>query len=137
MRIVGPSGTAPVSGTTSARRSGSNAVFTLGDDEATRPTTSTGATRTIGGIDALLALQGVEDPTERRRRAVKKGFRALDVLDDLKVALLAGNLGPATLLRLKAVAGDLKESSGDPGLDQVLAEIDLRVEVELAKAGIR
>jgi len=40
------------------------------------------------------------------------------------------------LLRLKSVAGDLKDSSGDDGLDAVLAEIDLRVAVELAKAGI-
>jgi hypothetical protein len=29
----------------------------------------------------------------------------------------------------------LKANSGDDGLDRVLAEIELRVEVELAKAG--
>jgi hypothetical protein len=43
---------------------------------------------------------------------------------------------PSALLRLKAVAGDLKEGSGDEKLDQVLGEIELRVAVELAKAGI-
>ncbi|HWX64161.1 flagellar assembly protein FliX, partial [Bradyrhizobium sp.] len=32
-------------------------------------------------------------------------------------------------------ASNLKSSSGDPGLDAVLSEIELRVEVELAKAG--
>ena len=32
-------------------------------------------------------------------------------------------------------AANLKSSSGDPGLDSVLSEIELRVEVELAKAG--
>ena len=31
----------------------------------------------------------------------------------------------------------LTEQTGDPGLDTVLGEIDLRVAVELAKAGIR
>ncbi|MBQ8103760.1 MAG: flagellar assembly regulator FliX, partial [Afipia sp.] len=36
---------------------------------------------------------------------------------------------------LRTAAADLKASSGDPGLDQVLSEIELRVEVELAKAG--
>jgi hypothetical protein len=40
------------------------------------------------------------------------------------------------MLRLKAVAVDLKDSSGDARLDQVLSEIDLRVAVELAKAGL-
>ncbi|MGA8077762.1 MAG: flagellar assembly protein FliX, partial [Xanthobacteraceae bacterium] len=84
----------------------------------------------------LLALQGVEDPTERRRRAVKHGRRALDALDELKLGLLAGTLDQATMLRLKSVTSDLQDGSGDGRLDQVLAEIDLRVAVELAKAGL-
>src|SRR5580704_19254499 len=94
------------------------------------------ALRTVGGIDALIALQGVEDPVERRRRAVKYGRRALDALDEVKLGLLAGTLDQAVLLRLKSVAADLKDGSGDERLDQVLAEIELRVAVELAKAGI-
>ena len=94
------------------------------------------ALRTLGGIDALIALQGIEDPVERRRRAVKHGRRALDALDELKLGLLAGTLDQATMLRLKSVAADLHDGSGDDRLDQVLAEIDLRVAVELAKAGI-
>jgi hypothetical protein len=90
--------------------------------------------RTRGGIDALIALQGVEDPVERRRRAIKQGRRALDALDELKLGLLGGSLDQ--LLRLKSVAADLRDGSGDEKLDQVLAEIDLRVVVELAKAGV-
>ena len=92
--------------------------------------------RTLGGIDALIALQGIEDPLERRRRAVKHGRRALDALDELKLALLSGTLETSALLRLKTVAADLKEGAGDEKLDQVLGEIELRVAVELAKAGI-
>ena len=57
------------------------------------------------------------------------------MLDDLKIGLLAGNLNAATVHRLRDAAANLKSSSGDPGLDSVLAEIELRVEVELAKAG--
>jgi hypothetical protein len=90
----------------------------------------------LGGIDALIALQGIEDPLERRRRAVKHGRRALDALDELKLALLSGTLETSALLRLKTVAADLKEGAGDEKLDQVLGEIELRVAVELAKAGI-
>jgi hypothetical protein len=69
-------------------------------------------------------------------RAVKHGRRALDALDELKLALLSGTLETSALLRLKTVATDLKEGSGDEKLDQVLGEIELRVAVELAKAGI-
>jgi hypothetical protein len=39
-------------------------------------------------------------------------------------------------LRLKSVAADLRDGSGDEKLDQVLGEIDLRVALELAKAGV-
>ena len=81
-------------------------------------------------------MQGVEeDPVERRKRSVQRGKGALDVLDDLKIGLLVGNFDPSTVTRLRAAAADLKSSSGDPGLDSVLSEIELRVEVELAKAG--
>ena len=37
-------------------------------------------------------------------------------------------------MRLKSIATDFKDGSGDEKLDSVLAEIDLRVAVELAKA---
>jgi hypothetical protein len=81
-------------------------------------------------------MQGIEeDPAERRRRSVQRGKGALDVLDDLKIRLLSGNFDASTVSRLRDAAANLKSASGDPGLDAVLAEIELRVEVELAKAG--
>src|SRR6202021_4283420 len=94
------------------------------------------ALRTLGGIDALIALQGIEEPVERRRRAVRHGRRALDALDELKLARLAGTLDQGTLLRLKSLATDFKDGSGDEKLDSVLAEIERRVAVALAKAGM-
>ncbi len=135
MRVTGPNGTVLAASPAAVRRS-AGGTFTLSEASAPQPQSAAVALRTLGGIDALIALQGIEDPLERRRRAVKHGTRALDALDELKLGLLSGTLGQATLLRLKAVAADLKDGSGDPGLDQVLSEIDLRVAVELAKAGL-
>ena len=37
----------------------------------------------------------------------------------------------------KSAAGGLKDGSGDAGLDGVLGEIELRVEVEIAKMAAR
>jgi len=135
MRVYGPNGTALASAPTMARRA-SGGTFSPAEANAPQPQSAAVALRTLGGIDALIALQGIEDPVERRRRAVKHGRRALDALDELKLGLLAGTLDQATMLRLKAVAADLGDGSGDDRLDQVLAEIDLRVAVELAKAGL-
>jgi hypothetical protein len=135
MRVSAPNRTAAPASPNAARRV-SGGGFSVGGGDAPQAPSAAVALRTLGGIDALIALQGVEDPVERRRRAVKHGRRALDALDELKLGLLAGTLDQSTMLRLKAVAADLHEGSGDDRLDSVLAEIDLRVAVELAKAGI-
>jgi len=135
MRVSGPTRTG-LATTPNTARSSSGGTFSLGGAEAPQAQSAALALRTVGGIDALLALQGVEDPVERKRRAVKHGRRALDALDELKLGLLSGTLDQATMLRLKAVATDLHDGSGDDRLDQVMAEIDLRVAVELAKAGL-
>jgi hypothetical protein len=134
MRIYGPNGTTIGTPASSARRNGPGG-FTLGDVSTASETRSATAPRAASGIDALLAMQSIEDPTERRRRSVARGRSALDLLDDLKIGLLSGTLDLSMASRLRAAAAELKSSSGDPGLDQVLSEIDLRVEVELAKAG--
>jgi hypothetical protein len=135
MRVYGPNGTSVATAAPASRRT-SGGTFALSTSEAPQAQAAAVALRTLGGIDALIALQGIEEPAERRRRAVKHGRRALDALDELKLGLLAGSLDQGTLLRLKSVAADLKDGSGDGGLDAVMAEIDLRVAVELAKAGI-
>jgi hypothetical protein len=135
MRIYGPNGTTPGTQASTTRRTGSSG-FSLPDLTAATESRATTGPKAAANIDALLALQGVEeDPVERRKRSVRRGRGALDVLDDLKIGLLSGNFDPSTVTRLRAAAADLKSSSGDAGLDAVLSEIELRVEVELAKAG--
>jgi hypothetical protein len=109
--------------------------FALPDAASTPEARPALAPKAAAGID-LLALQGIEDdPLERRKRSVQRGKPALDVLDDLKIGLLSGIFDTSTVSRLRDAAANLTSSSGDPGLDQVLSEIELRVEVELPKAG--
>ncbi len=134
MRIYGPNGTTLGSQAGNVRRTSSSG-FALPDTASAPETRAAVAPKATAGIDALLAMQGVEDPVERRKRSVQRGKRALDVLDDLKIGLLSGNFDASTVSRLRDAAANLKSSSGDPGLDSVLSEIELRVEVELAKAG--
>ena len=135
MRIYGPNGTTLGSPTSQTRRTSSTGFSLPETTAAPEELRSAAAPKAAGNIDALLALQGVEDPTERRKRSVARGRGALDVLDELKLGLLSGNLDASTVNRLRDAAANLKSSSGDPGLDAVLSEIELRVEVELAKAG--
>jgi hypothetical protein len=136
MRIYGPNGTALATAPTSARRT-ADGGFSISEQEPSRQAGPATSLRAVSTVDALIALQGVESPTERKKRAVAKGRKALDVLDALKLGFLDGSVDQPMLARLKVAADGLGETSGDPGLDEILGEIDLRVAVELAKAGIR
>lgn len=136
MRIYGTNGTALASAPASARRSVAGG-FSVSEQETPNNAAAATSLRAVSTLDALIALQGVEDPAERRKRAVNRGRKALDLLDSLKLAVLDGSVDRSALSRLKVAAEGLTDGSGDPALDGVLGEIDLRVSVELAKAGIR
>jgi Class II flagellar assembly regulator len=121
-----------VSTTTPVRRTAGNGFSVSNDNAAQRPAANQAAGG-ISSIDALLALQGVDDAAERRRRFAKRGTRALDMLDALKVEIIEGRIDVANLTRLEAMLGELSERSGEARLDGVLDAIGLRVAVELAK----
>src|ERR1700742_767154 len=102
MRIQGP-GNTTAAAASPARRSTSG-TFSLGAESPLRTAGSPTGVRNIGGIDALLALQGVEEPGERRKKAVRRGRGALDALDALKLGLLSGALDTGAIARLKTMS---------------------------------
>ncbi|MDP3173680.1 MAG: flagellar assembly protein FliX [Phenylobacterium sp.] len=87
----------------------------------------------VASVDALLALQDVGGPLERRRRAFGRAGRILDVLDDVKVALLDGALDGGDLDRLRRAIRDERSQTDDPGLEALLDQIETRAAVEMAK----
>ncbi len=121
-----------VAGAGKARRAGEGS-FSLSTAGPAQSAKSAGAALGIHSVDALMALQGVEDATERRKRFAKKGTSALDLLDSLKVEILEGRVGLETLRRLEVTLQGLAERSGESGLDDVLGAITVRVAVEIAK----
>jgi class II flagellar assembly regulator FliX len=135
MRVFGPNGTTLGSRAPTARRISSGSFSVPEEAVAVSDSRTISAPMAPTNIDALLALQGIEDPTEKRKRSVQRGRGALDVLDDLKLSLLTGDIKASMVSRLRDAATQLKSSSGDPALDALLSQIELRVEVELAKAG--
>jgi len=132
MRILGSNATARATTASTPRRAAAGG-FSIAEEAAPKSAAPAASLRTVGGIDALIALQGQDDLPERRRRAVNRGRIALDALDELKIEVLAGTLGSSTLMRLRSATTDMRDASGDARLDALLAEIELRLEVEIAK----
>lgn len=128
---------APVSNvgpTSSARRTSSASSFSLPAPESEAPARSAGVAAS-GPLDMLLAVQADEDQQERKRKQARRGHDLLDGLDRLKAALLSGRVLPSELERLKTALALRRETTDDPRLDDVLAHIELRAAVELAKLG--
>lgn len=87
----------------------------------------------IGGLDALLALQEVPEEAQGRAKARQHGQRLLDLLDELRAGLLEGRFPDAALTHLAEEVDRAREKTDDPQLNGILDEIELRARVELAK----
>ena len=137
MKVNGPSGPAPTGGQRSVRAAGG---FSMPSTSGAAPAAATQATApasAVADVSALMALQGVETATERRRRAIRRGGSLLDRLDELKIAMLSGEAGDGALERLGRILREERPDDADAGLTGLLEQIDLRAAVELAKAEVR
>jgi hypothetical protein len=132
MKVGGANSVGSAGGPGKARPTAGGAGFSIPAPAATSgPAPASGVG--VMGLDALLALQDVGGPLERRRRAVSRAGRLLDVLDDMKAGLLEGTLAAGDMERLQRAIRDQREATEDPGLEGVLDEIETRAAVELAK----
>ena len=114
-------------------RTGATGAASFADILSAEPAASAGAAAPVGAVGGLLALQEISDETSRRRQAMARGADLLDRLDELRLGLLTGSIGQDKLASLAAMVRSARHSVSDPRLQQVLDEIELRAEVELAK----
>ena len=95
-----------------------------------------GAASEVGGLEALLAAQSVGDALQdggKKKRAAAHGNDLLDKLEDLRAAILAGSVSKSKLIELAQALRTKREAGLDAELNQILDDIELRAEVELAK----
>jgi hypothetical protein len=133
VRIEGNSRISSVSGRSATRSS--SGTFQIGEGAQAPEARPAAATAPTTSIDALLALQAVEDPLLKRRKLVRRGNQLIDTLEGLRTDLLAGKMSEGRLNQLMAVMSQAREKA-DPGLDALLDDIELRARVELAKRGL-
>ena len=92
----------------------------------------------ISSVDTLLAAQSVEaSGDEERREARRRGDEILDRLDELRHGLLAGTLTEAQLVQLANLVRARRATIVDPKMREIIDEIELRAEVEIAKLAAR
>jgi hypothetical protein len=134
MKIVGP-GSAQSAAV--RRRDGSRATTgggfaeSLGSDTPARPGSAVTGPESING---LFALQEVENEGgSSRRHLQQRGEDILDRLDEIRHGILAGSLPRERVVALLNLVRSQRARAHDPRLMQIIDEIELRAEVELAK----
>lgn len=89
----------------------------------------------MAGVGAVLAAQDVGDSLDGRSKGLllARGDKLLDHLDDLRLAVLQGRVSKDSLIRLAQDVREKRPNVEDPMLNEIIDEIEMRAEVELAK----
>jgi hypothetical protein len=99
-------------------------------------TSDVGGASGVGSTSSVSGVLGVQEVDDALAHASKGKMRAqdlLDRLDDLRIELLTGSISRDKLLQLSRIINMRRGQITDPHLSEVLDEIDLRAQVELAK----
>ena len=91
---------------------------------------------TVSAADAVLAAQNVGDSlddTPQRRRLTEFADDILGRLEELRLGILMGRFSKEKLADLAQRLRQKRQQSTDPKLNEIIHEIELRAEVELAK----
>lgn len=105
----------------------------LDETSETESTHATQATSPLNQISGVLSLQEVDDALARAAKGKLRAQDMLDRLDELRMDLLTGTISRDKLLRLAHIVNSRRGEISDPKLVEILDQIDLRAQVELAK----
>ena len=92
-------------------------------------------TSAMTSADAIFAAQMVDGEEERqiRKKFLKKGNVLLDKLEEIREGLLIGEISKDKLIEISRMVKNRDTECEDKKLREIIEEIELRVEVELAK----
>jgi len=136
MKIEGPRNVGYTASVTRTKKIGSTSGASFVDQVTTDETAATGAatsTSPVMSVDQLIGLQEVDDAMGGRKRAAAHANDVLDRLDMLRLQILDGRISQDQLMQLARVVSARRAIATDPQLIEVLDQIDLRAQVEIAK----
>ena len=87
----------------------------------------------IASVDALIALQAEPEIKTVIEKATMRANSLLGILDTIRISLLDGGIPERTLKQLLSALGEQREETGDPALEAILEQVEVRAQVELAK----
>lgn len=131
---VGRGATAPRK-TRKASASSESFSKTLKETAESMETSAVGGVGGVSPVGAILSVQEVSDSMDERSRGLLMAYGddLLDKLEDLRLGLLLGSIPKDDLADLAHRMRQKKQQVDDPKLMEIIDEIELRAEVEIAK----
>ncbi len=130
-------GRGPAATRKSQKSTESNSSFsdTLREAAESGDVEGTGSVVGVASVGGLLSVQEVGDATDGRSRGllIDYGGDLLDHLEDIRLGLLLGSISKDRLTDLAQRMRQHRQESDDPVLNEIIDEIELRSEVEIAK----
>ena len=135
---TGPASPADRTRKSNAPRTAGSSAFSdhlRGADSSAQGASVVSETVAVSGLGAILVAQEVpESGDERTRRAVRRyGDDILDRLDEIRHQILTGGISRQKLENLAKMLRSRRETVSDPQLIEIMQEIEVRAEVEIAK----
>jgi len=92
-------------------------------------------TNTLSVANAIFATQmvGEEEERELRKKQLKRGQSLIEKLEEIRDGLLLGYISKDRLIEIARFVKERKFEAEDEKLNDIINEIELRIEVELAK----
>ena len=119
-----------------AKKASGGDSFSLYLKETMKPSSCpVGGSAGISVSDAIFAAQMVngEEEREKRRQMLRRGDTLLEKLEEIRDGLLLGYISKDKLIEISRYVRETKINTADEKLAELIGEIELRVEVELAK----
>jgi len=115
--------------------SGAFAAELRGHMEGAGTSNSVSASVGVTDVTAIIAAQSISEDEikQSRKRAFNRANDLLDGLDEIRDSLLFGSISKDRLINIAKSVRERTENCKDEKLQEILDEIELRVEVELAK----
>lgn len=138
MKVDKVGGSGRTDGAKKARKSGGSGEAFAEKLRETAESVGGGGADGVGSVaqvGSILSVQEVPDSTEGRSRGLllKYGDELLDRLDDIRIGLLVGSIPKDDLAELARKMREKRHECDDPQLNELIEEIELRSEVEIAK----
>jgi len=134
MKVERTGGPGTTAATRRSERSKPSSSFAdaLKEVESAAPVSGASA---VTPISAVLAAQSVDQDAGSAGKARRRAEDILDRLDELRLGLIEGRLSPERIEALVALVAERRATVSDRRLRDILDDIDLRAQVELAKLG--